>query len=197
MAANSNLILAGVAGQGGTPSLAWFAPAGSTAPADASTALDAAFKDGGWCDQSGITVNNATSTTDIAGFGSYNAVRTLTQKVDQTAKVIFLETNLVSLAIYNSLPLTGSGAPTLTALTGAINVTTGAARTQKYSAVFDTTDGLNKIRIYCPLVQVTNHDPLTVSQGAPVQYGVEIKTYPDSTGNSAYFFYILDALKTP
>lgn len=195
MAANSNLILAGVAGQGGTPSLAWFAPTGTAAPTDASTALAAAYLDAGWCDQSGITVNSATSTTDIAGFGTYSAVRTLTTKVDQTAKVIMLETNTVSLAVYNRLPLTGTGAPTVTAVTGAASVSTGQARVQRYAVVFDTTDGLNKLRIYCPQVEVSNQDPLTVSQGAPVQYGVELKTYPDGSGNSAYFYYVLNALK--
>lgn len=195
MAANSNLILAGVAGQGGTPSLAWFAPAGTAAPTDATTALVAAYLDAGWCEQSGITVNSATSTTDISAFGSYNAVRTLTQKVDQNVKLIMLETNMTTLAIYNRLPLTGTGAPTVTAVTGAASVTTGQARTQRYSAVFDTTDGLNKIRIYCPSVEVINQDPLTISQGAPVQYGVDLKTYPDGSGNSAYFYYVLNALK--
>jgi hypothetical protein len=194
VAANKSLILAGIAGQGGTPSLAWFAPEGTAVPTTAAMTLNVAFKDAGWCTQDGIALDSSTDSTDIDGFGSFAAVRTLITKVEQTAKVTFLETNPVAISIYNSLPLSGGGAVVVDEDLGAINWTTGPARAQRYAAVFDAVDGGNHIRIVCPSVEVTDKEGFSIAQGQPIQYGVTLKTYPDGTGVSAYFYTVLDAL---
>lgn len=196
MTINPKLILAGIAGNAGTPSLAWFAPAATALPADASTALAAAYLDLGIVSNEGGVFDTAITTEAIDGFGMYGPARVLTTDEALTFKITGRETNPVSLALYNRLPLTGAGAPTVTALTGAVDVTTGPARSQTYVAVFDSVDGLNKIRKVLPSVELTGKDSEAISKAANVAYGMTFAAYPDSSGVTMYSYYILDALKS-
>ena len=189
-------ILAGIAGNGGTPSLAWFAPVGSTLPTDATTALDVAFQTAGYCAESGLTISTATSTQDINAFGVSVPVRTLITSEKKTGKIAFLETNVITQAVYHRLPLSGTGSPTLTAATGALAVTDGPARSQRYAAVFTASDGSNIIRKVCPLIEITDLDDEQIAQSAAIQYGVSFTAYPDNTGVSIYSYSIVPNLAT-
>jgi hypothetical protein len=111
MAGNANLILAGVGGGGTGSSLAYFAPQGTAAPTDATTALAAAYRDAGWVTEDGLTRAVAEDSTDINAFGSGAPVRTLVTNSRVTFAMGFLESNPISLAIYHRLPLTASSPP--------------------------------------------------------------------------------------
>jgi hypothetical protein len=189
-------ILAGIAGEGGTPSLAWVAPLGSTLPTDATTALDAAFLTTGYVAESGLTVSTAINTQDINAYGITVPARTLVTSGKITGKITFLETNPITAALYNRLPLSGTGAPTLTGTTGALAYSEGPARVQSYAAVFSSTDGSNLIRKVCPNLQVTDVDDLVISQGNAIVYGVTFTAFPDNTGNAVYTYMIVPNLKT-
>jgi hypothetical protein len=190
-------ILAGIAGQGGTPNLAWFAPTGTTAPTDATTALPVAWLTAGYCAESGLTITAATATTDIAAYGVSTPVRTLVTSETRTGSLTFLETNLVTQAIYRRLPLPGqSGGPSVTPATGAVTLTEGQARTANYSAVFTASDGVNVIRKYVPNLQITDRGDETISQAAAITYPVTFTAYPDSDGVSIYTYLIVPNLAT-
>lgn len=189
-------VLAGIAGSGGTPSLAWFAPIGSTLPTDATTALDVAFLTAGYVAESGLTLSTATNTQDINAYGVNVPVRTLVTSEKKTGKIAFLETNVITQAVYRRLPLSGTGSPTLTGATGALAFTEGPARVQGYAAVFTATDGTNIIRKVCPNIQITDKDDEQIAQSAAIQYGVTFTAYPDNTGVAVYSYLIVPNLKT-
>lgn len=189
-------VLAGIAGEDGLPDLVWFAPEGSAAPTDAATALDAAFLSPGVCGSDGFTLTPDTSSTDIGGFGVLGPVRTITTSEKTTGKVVMLQSNLVSLAVYHRMPLVGTGAPTVDTTTGEIATTDGVARTQRYAFAQTAVDGLNLIRTYCPSVEVTARDAFQIGAAKEVSYGVALTCYPDATGLSVYQWTVVDALKS-
>lgn len=190
-------ILAGIAGSGGTPSLAWFAPIGTTLPADATTALAAAYLTAGYCAESGLTLSTATNSQDINAFGVNVPVRTLITSERKTGKLTMVETNGVTQAVYRRLPLPGnSGAPTIVTTTGAISFTEGPARTQSYVAVFTSTDGVNIIRKVLPNIMITDKDDEVIAQNAGITYGVTFTAFPDSAGVAVYTYMIVPNLAT-
>jgi hypothetical protein len=192
MTANANLILAGVSGGGaGGTALAYFGATGTTAPTDASTALNAAFKDAGWCSEDGLTRAVSESSNKIKAYGTGAAVRTLVTESDLTFQLKMLETNVTSLAVYHRLPLT---AITPAATTGAFSVTEGASRTQKYAAVFEMVDGVNKIRGYAPSVEVTDREEFKAANGEVLAYGVTLTAYVGSDGVAVHWHYAIPAL---
>jgi len=195
MAVNRDLILAGVAAGGTGASLAWFAPKGTTMPTTASGALDVAFRDAGWVGEDGLSKGVDENSTDIAAYGSTVPVRTLTTGSKVTFSITFLESNATTLAIYNRLPLTGTGSLTI-ASSGATDFTEGTQRTIEYAAVFDAVDGANRIRAVIPTLQVTDRSEYAIQAGEAITYGVTLTAYPGSDGVAVHWYYILDALKT-
>lgn len=194
MTANADLILAGLAGGGsGGTGLCWFAPTGSTAPTTATASLDAAFLDAGWITEDGLTRAVAEETTEIAAFGTLVPVRKLVTKSEFTFKLVMLETNKVSIEVYNRLPLTGTGSITISS-TGTTDWTEGTHRTQKYAFVGDMVDGLNHLRVYCPSVEVTDRDDTAIKASQAVTYGVTLTAYPGSDGVAAHWYALLNAL---
>lgn len=190
---NPDLILAGL----GTPSLAHFAPAGTTLPADATSTLAAAFKDAGICAASGADIAYATESTGIDGYGLAGDARTVVTKETLTVKTIFRETNLVTQAVYRKMPITGAGSPSVTSATGALSVTDGPTRSIKYVGVLHTIDGLNIVRKVFPNLRPTGRDNEAISKAQNMAYGVTFTAEPDADGITQYTHYILNALKTP
>lgn len=175
---------------GGGGSLAWFAPLGTTLPTDATTALAAGFLDAGLCSTDGLQIAVDESSTDINAYGLFSPARTLVTASKQTFQVAFLESNPVSHAVYHRKPLTGTDALAPDA-TGAWDFETGAAAVQSYVAVFDATDGVNHLRVVAQNVQVTDRDGIQIQAGADVQYGVTLTAYPDDTGNSLHWYFVV------
>lgn len=190
MSDNSNLVIGqGAGGVDGT-GLAWFAPFGSTAPTDATTALNAAFLDAGGISEDGLTVSFEEESTDFRFYGSRSIQRSIITSESQTFQTTFMEHNEVSLAIYHGKSLS---AITPAASTGAFSLTTGTASTQKYAAVFQVVDDVRITRIYAPSVQVTARGDLQYSAGNPVQFEVTLTAYPVA-GVAIQWFYALPNL---
>ena len=188
--ADANYILAGIAGGGASGSeLAYFAPTGSTAPTNATAALDAAFLPAGYVSEDGLTKGVDEDTNTIRAYGSYAPVRTITKSSTVTFQCQFLETNKVSVAVYQRL---GLSAITVTA--GAFSVTEGPARTQRYAGVFEVIDGSRLCRVYCPLLEVTDREEFKVGAGEAVLYGVTMTAYPGTDGVAAKYFYVIPGL---
>lgn len=190
MAGNPDLIIGGVAGGDGATGLAWFAVHGTAGPTDATTALAAAFKDAGIVADSGLTEAISENTTTVNGFGLSTAARKFVTSTDQTFELTFLESNPISVAVYNRLPL---DALTVSAL-GAFDLTTGSARSIRYAAVFDLLDGLNHRRVFAPDIEVTGRGNKVTAPGGAVSYPVTLTAYTGSDGVATHEFYLLDAL---
>src|SRR5450631_2689320 len=196
MAGNAALLLAGISGSGAAGnSLAYFAPYGNAAPTNAATAPPAGFLDAGWVSEKGVTAKVKETSKDVRGYGSFSSLRTIVTASDTTFDVDFLESNPTSLSIYNRKPLTGAGS--LSAAAGLISFGTGASSMPSYAAIFDLVDGVNLLRAYLPDVQVTDRGDFSVGAGEVVSYPVVLTAYPDSAGNSVYWYYSLDALILP
>ena len=192
MSGNASNILAGINGSGTAGnSLAYFGVVGSTAPSDASTAPAVAFKDAGWCSEDGLSGKYAEESKDIPAFGTFSPVRTITTGSKQTFDVTFLESNPVSLAVYHRKALTDL-VPTTG--TGALDFTTGPASTVQYAAIFDLVDGSNRLRAFCPTVQVTDRGDFTAKSGEVISYPVTLTAFPGTDGVSVHWFYLVPSL---
>lgn len=189
-------ILAGIAGQGGTPSLAFFAPVGSTLPVDATTALASAFLTAGYIAETGLTISTAINSQDITAFGVTVPVRTLITSAKKTGKLTFLETNGITQALYRLLPLPGQTGGVTVGTGGTLALAEGPARAANYAAVFIATDGVNVTRKVCPNLSVTDLDDEQIAQNAVTDFGVTFTTYPDSSGNTVYTYYSVPNLAT-
>ena len=149
-----------------------------------------AFKDAGWCDQSGLVANTNESSNTVKGYGSTQVLRVLISESSNSFDLTFLETNPVSIAVYNRQAI-GSISPSGT---GAFTQQLGAASTQRYAAVFDVIDGSNHLRVYCPRLQVSSRKARTIAAGKEISYGVTLTALPDATGTAVYEFYVVAAL---
>lgn len=191
MGNNLNIFAGEGAGGADGTGLAWFAPTGSTAPTDATTTLDAAFRNAGMITEDGVTAKFNESSKKVKAFGSQQTQRTLVTDSESTFDLAFLEQNQYSLAIFFRKAI-GSITPTVG--TGAFSLTSGAYVRQLYAAVFDVIDGTNHLRAYCPSCEVTNRNDVKISNGNENTWPVTITAYPNSSGVAVQWFFVMSAL---
>lgn len=178
-------ILAGVAGSGAAgTSLAWFGPTSATAPTTATATLTG-FYDAGYVSTDGVQIADNISNTQVGAYGTLNPVRVLLQSEQITFHVTFLESSTTALEVYHRQALAS-----ITPSAGAFSVSDGSATRQLYSCVFDMVDGAQHIRVYCPSVEVTDKDDVTIANSAPVSYGVTLTAYPVS-GVAVKWLYVV------
>lgn len=149
----------------------------------------AAWVDAGWCDESGLAEKIAQETKEIPAFGSVAPVRRLLTKRTETFDITFLESNPLTVAIYYGLE---PGSVTADA-NGEFDVSTGQPTSNRFSVVFETVDGDNLRRVYCPSVEAVPGDT-AVTAGEAIKLPVTLTAYPDDTGVAVYRFWHLDAL---
>jgi hypothetical protein len=191
VADNRNLVV-GTQGTGTDGlGLVWMAVSGSTAPTDASTALAAAWKNMGGINEAGITINQSTTTTKLKFYGSPAIQRTIVTDQETTVDTIFGETNARVTEVFWKKQL---GSITPTAVTGAFSTTGGSYVRQLYAAVFELVDGVNRMRFYCPQVEVTAQQSIKVANSAAVEWGVTFSAYPDTSGNYIYPYFAIPSL---
>lgn len=151
------------------------------------------FVSAGIVSEDGLEKALSESSNKIKGYGLSQPVRTIVTESEVTFKVTFLETNVVSLAIYDRLPLTGADSVQPDS-NGAFSITEGESRTQRYACVFEIVDGDNHIRMYCPSAEVTDRDGFTTKSGEVISRGVTLTAYPNSSGISTETFYLVPEL---
>ncbi len=191
MGDNRNL-LAGTsaAGADGT-GLFWVAVSGSTAPTDASSALAAAWKNVGMISEDGLGGKVNTSSKDIKAYGSIQIQRKIITESSLSFDITMIETNARSQELYWGLAL-NSISPTVG--TGAFNFTFGTYTRQLFAAVFDIIDGTNRLRYYCPSVEVTDRKDFKVANADGIQWGVTLTAYPNSSGVTLQQYDVVPAL---
>lgn len=185
MADNRNL-LAGIAATGADGlGLIWMAPSGATAPIDATTSLAAAWKNMGGITEAGVSIKQSTSTTKKKFYGSPAIQRTLVTDQETTIDVAFGELNARVMEVYWRKAL-NSITPAVS--TGVWSTTAGNYNRQLYAMVIDMVDGVNRLRFYCPSVEVTSQGDIKIANSETLEWGVTLSAYPDTSGNYIYPF---------
>lgn len=190
MGDNSNMIVGTSASGSDGTGLAWFGAQGTTAPTDGDSALAAGFNNAGLITEAGLTISLALTTKKIKAYGSQTAQRTIVTDEETTFKIAMLETNPISTAVYFKKPLstfTPDG-------DGAWSTTSGTYAQTFYAAVMDVVDGsgadIRRLRAYCPKLEVTNNDDLTIGNGNEMPWGVTCTAYPVAGVAIQWFFIV-------
>jgi hypothetical protein len=194
---NTNLVLAGTGAAGSTgASLVWVAPltgTGTTAPTDATTALGAGWKDCGYIDTSGVTVNFSESKKDIYAYGVEPPVRELVTQSTETFDITFLENNTTVIELFYRLTL---GSITVTSVTGALSRPSPpaqpASRSSSWSSTSSTASTTSASTL--PKAQVTDRKGQQIQAGTEITYGTTMTVYPDGSGNATYNYHVIPAL---
>lgn len=165
------------------------APAGTTLPTDASTALAAAFVEMGYVSEDGVTNSNSPDTEKIKAWGGQVVLIVSTEKPD-TFKLTFLEAlnpNVLE-TVY------GEGNVTVDAAAGTIAVVANADELGEYVYVIDMAmrGGALK-RIVIPDGALSELGDIVYKDDKAVGYAVTLDCLPDSSGNNHYEYIKLPA----
>lgn len=156
----------------------------------ATAAIPVSYTDSGYITTDGLTANVNESSSNVQGYGTTQVLRVLISSSARSFDLTFLESNATSLSVYNRQAL-GSIIPDAN---GYFPITVGPPLLTTYSGIFDVVDGLNHIRFYCPQLQVSTIKSSQVSGGKEITWPVTMTALPDSSGNSIYEYFLVNAL---
>lgn len=154
------------------------APAGTTLPTDATTALNAAFKGLGYVSEDGLVNSVETDTENVNAWGG-DLVLVGQTSFSETFTVNLLETNAEALKVYY-------GADNVTVSGSNITITQNSGVLPNVAVVFELvmTGGRVK-RIVVPNAQIVDRSgEITYVDGEPIAYPAVFTAYPDSNGNT-------------
>lgn len=154
------------------------APIGSTLPTNATTALDAAFKNLGYVSEDGLVNSIETDTENINAWGGDLVLVGQTNYME-TFMVNLLETNPDALKAFY-------GTDNVTVVGDAITINANSAQLPQCIVVFEIimTGGRVK-RIVVPLAQFVDRSAeITYVDGEAITYPILWQAYPDTSGNS-------------
>lgn len=160
------------------------APAGTTAPTSAVTALSDAFKDLGYISDEGVKNNGERSTNKIKAWGGDVVASVQTDKTD-TFTMTFIESmnsNVMKVA-YGSTNVSGD-------LNSGLTVLVNSTELEEWVIVVDMVlkGGIAK-RIVIPKGKVDSISEITYEDEELIGYQCEITALPDSAGNTHYEYF--------
>lgn len=139
-------------------------PSGTSLPTATSGTPDAAFKDLGDVDETGVKQSIGQNTQDIKKWGG-STVRTVQTSHTVTYQLTLLETNPDALAAYY-------GSANVDDVLNVVEIT--SATNQRQSWVIDVLDGTDKIRIVIPDGEVTAHGDVLYKGDTAIGYDITI-----------------------
>jgi len=156
----------------------YVAPAGTTLPTDATTALSASYKNMGYVSEDGLVNSIETDIAEVNAWGG-DLVLTGQNTFKETFTANLIETNADALKLfYGDANVTVSG--------NNITVKQNAQPLPNIVAVFEIvmTGGRVK-RIVLPIAQIVDRSgDITYVDGDPIMYPAVFQAYPDTSGNT-------------
>ena len=155
------------------------APLGTTLPTDATTALDAAFKNLGYVSEDGLVNTNTASTETIKAWGGDVVAMPLTEKPD-TFQATFIEAvnSDVLKATYGDDNVSG-------AIATGITIRANSKELPKSAWVVDMILGDNLKRIVIARGQVTEVGDIEYKDDSLIGYPLTITAYPGGWSDTA------------
>jgi hypothetical protein len=164
----------------GVTGAVYVAPAGTTLPTDATTALPVDHEDVGYIHEDGVTETQDTDTTDIVSWQNGAKIRKVQTSHDLTYSFTMLETSQVTLREYYGNFTDGGVADDSVVIDG--------AELPNRVWVLSVVDGDHVLRVVIPDGQVTERGDITYANGDAIGREVTITCYPDDSGNKAYIY---------
>lgn len=162
------------------------APLGTALPTAIASTLDAAFVDSGYISEDGLKNTPDRTLLSIKDW-SMATIRRVLSEFNDTLAWAHLETNAASLKNYVGDANTTVTAPTVSSGT-LITAVLNASDAVRYSWVFKVKDGSRKVLIVVPDGDITKLTEIEFKKAVPIKWGVELSTYPDTSGNYVYIY---------
>lgn len=158
----------------------YFAPSGTTAPTNATTALASTFKNLGYISEDGVTNSLSKETNEIKEWGGDVVDTVLTGQTDKFTFKFIEALNVDTLkCIYGSSNVTESS--------GAITVTVNAAEAPSGVYVIDMVTKGNRLkRIVIPNGKITELGDIVYKSDEAVGYDVTLSAALDASSNTHY-----------
>lgn len=162
------------------------APIGTAIPTDATTPLDAAYKNLGYVSEDGLKNANDLTMSAIKEWGGLVVYRSLTEMVDDFNFALLESTNVdVLKTVYNNDNVDQDIS------SGEIAIDVKAEDPQECVFVFELAlRGNKKKRIVVPDGAVTAREEISYTAEDAVMYGITVSAYPDEN-NSTHKEYIV------
>lgn len=180
---NSTYVTAGKPKVGGA---VYRAPLGTALPTDATTALNVAFIDLGYCSDAGVTNTNSIESDDVKAWGGDTVLSLQTDKTDTfTFTLIEAMNEEVLKATFGDANVTGE-------LATGITIAANASEQQEKAWVIEMVlKGANaKKRIVIPQAKVTEIGDIVYSDSEAVGYELTLTAVPDTNGNTHYEYVV-------
>ena len=175
--ANSTLVVAGKPKVGGA---IWSAPLGTALPTDATTALNAAFKDLGYVSDDGLTNELTTDTEEIKAWGGDTVLTAQTGTSDTFTYKLIESLNIEVLKeVYGASNVTGT-------LATGIKISVNSKEKIDHVIVVETAVRDKFKRIVLPTAKIKEMAEITYVDGEKDNYKITVEALPDSNGNTHY-----------
>lgn len=171
----------------------YVAPTGTTGPTNVSGALDAAFQDLGYTDETGVVIKKAETWNDINVWQATVPARKVPKSRSTDFVFVLEQMNSVSLPLWGGGGSVSVGTPS-TEYAYTVSTTLTA---YERSLVIDGIDGSTTYRFYIPRGMVTATTDLNLSRDKEMQLGLTFTALAPTDGTSNFFYiYTNDANQT-
>ena len=161
------------------------APVGTALPTDATTALNAAFKDMGYISEDGVTNANSPESSVIKAWGG-TPVLVIQESKDDTYQQVFISAENVEVQkmVYGDTNVTGTDFST------GVSVAANAKELESYSYVFEMiAKGNIAHRVVVPNAKPSEIGEIHYTDTEAVGYDVTLACTADAAGNTHYEYW--------